>query len=48
VVVVVALPRVFQILVEVTLALTGGLINSRLTAKLTPKPPAGDSVPHAG
>ncbi len=37
VMVVVALPRVFQILVELTLALTGGLINSRLTAK-TPAP----------
>ena len=35
VVVVVALPRVFQILVELTLALTGGVMNSRLTANVS-------------
>jgi uncharacterized membrane protein YbhN (UPF0104 family) len=36
VVVVVALPRVCQILVELTLAVTGGLINSRLTQNFSP------------
>ncbi len=44
VVVVVALPRVFQIIVELTLALTGGLINSRLTAALPAAPPEADST----
>ncbi len=39
VVVVVALPRVCQILVELTLAIIGGIVNSRLTAKLPAPPP---------
>ncbi len=38
VVVVVALPRIFQILVELTLALAGGIVNSRWAAK-RPIPP---------
>ena len=46
VVVVVALPRVFQILVELTLAVAGGVLNSRLTAKL-PVTPLPDQSPSA-